>query len=486
MTSLLSQSMPASAPARLSLLAATLALAACTVGPDHTPPDVTPITPAKWRWQAAAPRDDAPRGEWWRIFNDAELNRLELLALQNSPSLQAAAARVDQARAAARISTSDWLPDFRLNGSGQREQTSGNLPTPIPVTIPRGRVNSFSTALDLSYEIDLWGKIRRQVESARATADSSSASYHNALLTLTGDVAAQYFLLRSADAEFDALRRTIALREKFKTLLDDKFKAGAIPETDFARAVTEVATAKAELADVKRRRQEAADTLALLCGQPASNFSVRQMPITAKAPPAIPAGLPADMLERRPDIAAAERTVAARNADIGVAIADYFPAVRLTASGGFLSKEVDSLFSADSRVWSIGPSVSLPVTGLTVIKYNVRRQKAAREEAIANYRQAVLTALRDVETSLGQTRYLAEQAAAVSEALAASTKATGLIRESYERGTLSYFEYLDAERTRLQTELQTAQISAQRHIATVRLIKALGGGWGSTGPVTVK
>lgn len=464
---------------RSTLFVSALILSACTVGPDYVQPETADITPAKWRWQTAAPQDDVSRGEWWTVFNDRELDRLETLAVQSSPSLKAAAARVDQARAAARISTADWLPDLRLNTDAKREQTSANLPTPIPVTIPRGRVNSFSTMLDLSYEVDLWGKIRREVESARATADSSSASYHSTLLTLTGDVAAQYFLLRAADAELDALRRTIGLRDKFKTLLNDKFKAGAIPETDYARAVTEVATAKAELADVKRQRQEASDTLALLCGQPASSFTVRENPIGGKAPPTIPAGLPASMLERRPDVAAAERIVAARNADVGVAISAYFPAVKLTATGGYLSNDTDTLLGADSRVWSLGPQISLPISGLSVIRFNVKRQKAAREEAIADYRQAVLSAIRDVETSLGQIRYLREQAGAVSEALSASTKATDLVRESYERGTLSYFEYLDAERTRLQTERQTAQISAQRHISTVRLIKALGGGWTS-------
>jgi multidrug efflux system outer membrane protein len=238
-----------------------------------------------------------------------------------------------------------------------------------------------------------------------------------------------------------------------------------------------VATAKAELADVKRQRQEASDTLALLCGQPASSFTLREHPIGSKAPPVIPAGIPASMLERRPDIAAAERIVAARNADIGVATADYFPAVRLTGTGGYLSKEVDTLLTGNSKVWSIGPSVSLPLTGWAVIHFNVKRHKAAREEAIANYRQTVLTGIRDVETSLAQTRYLREQASAIGDALTASTKATDLIRESYERGTLSYLELLDAERTRLLTERQTAQISAQRHLATVRLIKALGGAW---------
>lgn len=459
------------------LAALALGLASCAVGPNYKQPDTADITPAKWRWQTAAPRDDTARGEWWKVFRDSELNRLEALALQASPSLKSAAARVDQARASARISASEWAPDIRLKGDTKREQFSGNLPTPVPVTIPRGRVNSFSTIIDLSYEIDFWGKVRREVESARATADSTSASYHSAILTLTGDVAAQYFLLRAADAELDALRRTIALREKFVNLLNDKFKAGAIPETDFARAQTEVATAKAELADVKRQRQEASDTLALLCGQPASSFTLREHPIGSKAPPVIPAGIPASLLERRPDIAAAERIVAARNADIGVATADYFPAVRLTGTGGYLSKEVDTLLTGNSKVWSIGPSVSLPLTGWAVIHFNVKRHKAAREEAIANYRQTVLTGIRDVETSLAQTRYLREQASAIGDALTASTKATDLIRESYERGTLSYLELLDAERTRLLTERQTAQISAQRHIATVRLIKALGGEW---------
>ncbi len=459
------------------LFLSVLALAGCAVGPDYKPPGTEDITPASWRWQTAAPRDDAPRGAWWKVFRDNELNRLETLSLQASPTLQAAAARVDQARAAARISRSDWMPDIRLNGNAKREQTSGNLPSPVPVSIPAARINSFSTLMDLSYEIDFWGKIRREVEGARAGADSASASYQHSVLTLTGDVAAQYFMLRDAEAELQALDRTISLREKWVNLLDDKLKAGTIPETDFARAQTEVATAKAERAEVRRQRQEASDTLALLCGQPASNFKVSARPIGSGAPPAIPAGIPAAMLERRPDIAAAERLVAARNADIGVATAAYFPAVKLTANGGYLSKDVDSLLTGDSRVWSIGPGISLPLTGWAVIHYNVARQRAAREEAIANYRQAVLAAIRDVESSLSQIRYLREQADAVGDAFAASTKATDLIRAAYEGGTVSYLELLDAERTRLQAERQTARVAAQRHLSTVRLIKALGGAW---------
>ncbi|MCB1205007.1 MAG: efflux transporter outer membrane subunit [Verrucomicrobiae bacterium] len=461
---------------RTTLCLATLALASCAVGPNYKKPDTADITPAKWRWQTAAPRDHAPRGEWWKVFHDSELDRLEARALASSQTLRAAVARVEQARAQARVSAANFLPDIRLNGTAEREQTSGNLPTPVPVTIPAARINSFTTTLDLSYEIDFWGKVRRSFESARAEAAASAADYHNALLILTGDIAANYFLLRSFDAELAALRQTIELRDKALNLIKQRADAGAVSEIDAERARTELATARAELADVKRQRQEVADTLSLLCGEPATNFRIAERPLR-QTPPNIPAGLPADLLERRPDIAKAERTVAARNADIGVATAAYFPSVRLTGSGGYLSKDVDSLFSPDSKVWSIGPSVSLPITGFAVIGANVRRTKAAREEAIANYRQAVLTAVKDVETSLAQIRYRREQGTAQSEALASSAKATELIRDRYERGTISFIDYLDAERTRLQLERQNAQISAQRFIATVRLIKALGGGW---------
>ena len=465
-------------PTRSTLiLVAIFALTSCKVGPDYHKPDVASITPGAWRWQPAAPRDDSPRGEWWTVFRDHELDRLESLALQASPSLQAAAARVDQARTGIRINQAKWIPDVRFNGLGQREQTSSNLPTPIPADIPAARINSFSAAIDLAYEIDIWGKVRRGVEGAKATADSASANYYTALLTLTGDVAAQYFVLRAADAEVDALRRTISLREKWSNLLEEKSKAGAIPETDFARAQTEVFTAKAQLADVQRQRQEASDTLALLCGQPATGFTVREHPLGDTAPPVIPPGLPATMIERRPDIASAERLVAARNADIGVATAAYFPSVHLTGKGGYLSKDIDTLLAGNSDVWSIGPGIALPVTDWAAIGFNVKLKKAAREEAIANYHQSVLAAIRDVETSLAQTRYLRDQAGAVGDALVSSTKATNLIRAAYDRGSLSYIELLDAERTRLQAELATSRVAAQRHIATVRLIKALGGGW---------
>ncbi|HSI62507.1 MAG TPA: TolC family protein, partial [Candidatus Saccharimonadia bacterium] len=216
--------------------------------------------------------------------------------------------------------------------------------------------------------------------------------------------------------------------------------------------------------------------LALLCGQPASNFSMAERS-TIPSAPSIPAGVPADVLERRPDVAAAERIVASRSAKIGVEVAGYFPTVSLTGQGGYLSKETSSLFTSPSQVWSIGPSVSIPVTGMILTTAKVKRARAAHEEAVADYRQSVLAAVRDVETSLTQIRYRREQAAALGEAFTASDKATELTRQLYDRGSVSYLELLDAERTSVTSERQSAQVRAQVLIATVRLIKALGGAW---------
>ncbi len=451
-------------------------LAACSVGPDYKKPDTTDITPATWRWQAGVPRDAAPKGEWWKVFHDSELNRLQALALADNQNMRAAYARIMQSRANARAAATDWFPNITANSRDKRERTSGFLPTPVPVKIPSAQIDTFSQTFDLSYEIDFWGKVRRNFESARAQAESSAADFNNVLLTLTGDVAATYFQLRALDSDLASLRRTIALREKSLGLIQQRFNAGTIEETDVLRSKTEVATAKAELADIKRQRQEASDNLSLLCGVPATNFRIAERPLH-DTPPVIPAGVPANVLERRPDVASAERLVAARNADIGVATAAYFPAISLTGQGGYLSKDTGDLFKADSHVWSIGPSVSLPITGFALIRANVRKKRAAREEAISSYRQAVLSALKDVETTLAQTRYRGEQAAAQNEALAAASQAAELTRARYDSGAVGYLEFLDAERTRLQTERQTNQVTAQRFIATVKLVKAMGGGW---------
>lgn len=453
-----------------------LFITSCAVGPDHLTPDVSAQIPAKWKWQTAKPRDAEPRGDWWTVFRDSELNRLQKLAVANNQQLRAAVARVDQARATIGASAAAYSPLLTIDGAAKREQTSGNLPSPVPVNIPAARINTFSVPLNLSYEIDLWGRIRRMVESAKADADAAMADHHSVLLTLTGDVAANYFLLRSLDSELAALRQLADTREKSIGLIEQRFKAGNTPETDYAKARSELAITRAELADVKRQREETLHLLALLCGQPASTFSISER-ATIPSAPTIPAGVPASLLERRPDVAGAERRVASQNAKIGVEVAGYFPTVSLTGQGGYLSKETSSLFSASSQVWAIGPSVSVPITGYFLTTAKVKRARAAHEEAIADYRQSVLAAVKDVETSLAQIHQRRAQAVALAEALSASERATELIRQRYDSGSLSYLELLDAERTSVTSARQSAQVRAQILIATVRLIKALGGAW---------
>lgn len=341
--------------------------------------------------------------------------------------------------------------------------------------MPSAQFSTFSVPLDLSYEVDLWGRVRRSFESAQAQAQASVADYHNVLLTLTADVAVNYFLVRSLDAESAALRRTVESRHESVRILNERFATGVIPEIDVAQAKTELASAKADLADVTRQRAETLHALALLCGEAVGSFEIAERSLTV-APAIVSPALPSTLLERRPDIARAERNLAAKNAQIGMARAAYFPAVRLAGQAGYLSAEAESLFSGDSRVWSIGPSVSLPLFNAGRTAAQVRQSKAAYQEALADYRQTVLAAFKEVEDSLAQIVLRTEQASAQAEALTAARRVTELAKARYDAGATSYLELLDAERTALLHERRQAQLEAQRFAASVRLIKSLGGG----------
>jgi multidrug efflux system outer membrane protein len=453
-----------------------LTLCSCAAGPDYLRPEVKDITPADWRWKIAEPRDEVPKGEWWKVFGDARLDELEASALAGNQDLRAAVARVDEARSAARISRSRFLPDLSLDPLVKRERTSGNLPTPVPFDIPVGHVNTFSFPFDLSYEVDLWGRVRRSFEAARAQAQASVSDYQNALLTLTADVAVNYFLVRALDAEIGALQRTIESREETFRILNGRFLAGTLPEIEVVNAKRELASARADLADAKRRRAETIHALALLCGRSAWAFEIAEQP-DAAVPPDIPVGLPSSLLERRPDIARAERTLAGKNAQIGVAKAAYFPVLRLTGQAGYLSTEADSLFTDPSRVWSIGPSISFPLFTAGRTAADVGRAEALYRESLAAYRQVVLVAFKEVEDSLAQIALRNEEAGAQAEALTAAVQAKELAKARYETGAASQLEWLDADRKSLQNERRLAQLGAQRFAATVHLIKALGGGW---------
>lgn len=464
------------APLRVTAVIGLLILASCMIGPDYKKPDVAALVPTDWRWKVAAPQDTSPKGPWWTVFDDPTLDELETIAVSNNQNLRAAVARVDEARAVARLSRSEFFPELSLDPSYRRERTSGNPPTPIPFPIPAANLSTYSVPLDLSYEIDLWGRVRRSFESAQAQAQASVSDYENVLLTLTADVAVNYFLVRALDAEIATLRRTLRSRSESLRILKERFAAGVVLGSDVEQANTAFATAETDLADVIRQRAETLNALAVLCGTPASTFELDER-ATAASPVAVPADLPSALLERRPDIARAERILAVRNAQIGVARAAYFPSIHLTGQGGFLSNDAGNLFSSDSRVWSIGPRISIPLFTAGRTTAEVKRSEAAYEEALADYRQSVLVAFREVEDSLAQITLRNDQARAQTDALTSAKHVVALAQVRYDAGTVNYLEVAEAERNALFQERRQVQLHGQRFAASVRLIKALGGSW---------
>ncbi|HTV61433.1 MAG TPA: efflux transporter outer membrane subunit [Verrucomicrobiae bacterium] len=453
-----------------------------TVGPDYQAP--TNFIPAHYKsaefgnWKTGRPLDNVPKGSWWEIFDDTNLDSLETRALSANQELKVAVARVEQARDTARVSRGELLPGLNFDPNYARQRYSPNeVPSFGNVT-----ANTFSTPLDLSYEVDLWGRVRRSFESARADAQASLAAYYNVLLTLQSDVAQNYFALRSLDAEIATVAGTVDLWKEQVKLTQTRYDGGIGSELEVAQAQTELATTEAELAALAQRRDELENAIAILAGENPTTFKLAAFatPNWNPPPPRIPAGLPSDLLERRPDVAAAERQLASANARIGVAKAAFFPVLTLTGSGGYLSGDVDSLFNWDSRTWSIGPSLSLPIFAGGRNRANYHRARAAFDEATAVYRQQVLVAFGDVEDSLSDIRHLADQAGAQERAVENAQHAADLALDRYRSGIVSYIEVVDANRDALSAERANAQLAGQQLIASVQLIKALGGGWNAT------
>jgi NodT family efflux transporter outer membrane factor (OMF) lipoprotein len=464
------------------LLTAPSALAGhLEVGPDyHAPSNGVPAAYKSadlGNWKEGAPLDNVPKGAWWQVFSDPELNQLEEQSLRSNGNLKAAIARVDQARATARVARADLMPSLYFVPSYNRQRYSPNEEPSFGALT----ANTWSTPLDLSYEIDLWGGVRRNFEGARADAQSSLAAFGNILLTLQADVAQNYFALRSLDAEIAIVNGTVELRHEQVRLVTSRFNGGIGNELDTARAETELSTTESEAAALAQRRAELENALAVLVGANPAAFHLPALTATnwSPVPPSIPAGLPSELLERRPDVAAAERQLAAANARIGVAKASFFPALSLTGSGGFLSADVDSLFNWSSRTWSIGPTLTLPIFAGGRLRANYHHAQAVFAESVGVYQQQVLVAFGDVENSLADIHYLAGQAEAQARAINHSKRAADLATQRYTSGVVSYLEVVDASREELDSERAGAQLAGRRLIADVQLIKALGGGWNS-------
>lgn len=446
-----------------------------TAGPDYVRP--TNQIPSGFKdapqWKEGSPSDAHVKGRWWELFQDAELNRLVELSLSRNQSLAAALARFEQARSISRASRSEFLPLLSFDPNGDRQRyTPNQKPSFGNLT-----ATSLRVPVDLSYEVDLWGRVRRSFESARAEAQASAIDLENVRLSLVADLAHNYFTLRSVDRQRAVARTSLRLRREARALLQSRVEAGVAPELDVARAETEVAIVEAELARHDRSRASLESALAILTGVPAPEFSLGEETQGGVNLPEIPVGLPADLLERRPDVASAERQLAAANARIGMAKAAFFPILRLTGSAGYSSAELGSLFDWDSRVWSIGPSLSLPLFSHGRNRANLARSRAAYEESVARYRQQVLVAFGEVQDQLNALRFLSVEAEAVDRTRQAADRTFSLAQARYDGGVANYLEVIESQRTLLAAKLDAARLLGQRQSATVQLIKALGGGW---------
>lgn len=457
-------------------------LTGCSVGPDYVQPSVPQASAYKESgpWKKAAPRDDISKGDWYTVFRDPKLNELETEAQASSQTLRAAVARVSEARAVARQTEANFFPTLDFEGTGSRQRTSPNNGQLDAQSGGHGQPFTFTSAtvvpFDLSYEVDIWGKVRRAFESSGDLAQASVADYENVLLTLKADVATNYFAVRTADSQIDVQRRTIQYYQDNLNLTNSRFQGGISTQLDVDQAQATLAAAQAQLATLQQSRAQFEHAVAVLLGQPPESFSLRFHPLDNNLP-VIPAGLPSDLLERRPDVAAAERRVAAQNAQIGVAIAAYFPQVNLTGQTGFDSGDLGLLFNWESRIWSYGPNIQFPIFEGGQISANVKQQRASYEENVADYRQQVLVAFQDVEDSLSALRYLAQQSEAENRAFDSYKKALDLTNARYTTGLVSYFDVIQAQGLALGAEQLTVQIEGNRIAGTVQLIKALGGGW---------
>jgi len=471
-----------------------LIFSGCTVGPNYTKPDAPvpaeyksykPVQPAiksggqsggqaasskeDKNWKIATPRDHVPKGEWWKIFNDPVLNSLEEDAGNANQNLKAAVARVMQARSAAGLSRSESFPSVDMNPSARRSYSSSGDGKGVTA-------NLFSLPFDLSYELDLWGRVRRLNEAAKAEVNASMSDYENVLLTLRADVARNYFQIRALDKEIDIVDKTLKLREESLRLTDSRFKSGYTDKLDVERARTELASTEAEAASLRKSRSELENSLAVLLGKPASDFKLAQASLDTGVPGIAP-GLPSSLLERRPDVANMERAMAAANARIGVAKSAFFPNIRLTGSAGYQSGEADSLLNWSSRFWSLGAGASLPIFNGGKNRANMAKAEAAYDETVANYRQTVLKAFQEVEDGLTGLRFLNEQAQAQDRAVQAAANAESLSNQRYKSGLISYLDVVDTQRTALQTKRSGIQTWGNQLVTTIKLIKALGGGW---------
>jgi NodT family efflux transporter outer membrane factor (OMF) lipoprotein len=464
--------------------------AACAVGPNYKRPSA-PVpaaykeerppadAAAEVQWKPAEPRDDASRGKWWALFEDPELNALEEQVNISNQNIAQAEAQFRGARAAVRGARADFFPTVTASASVTRSKASTNRSTSFSAASSGRTITDYQLPVDLSYEVDVWGRVRRGVQASVASAQASAADLETVRLTMHAELALDYFELRGIDTQKQLLDANVAAYEKALQMTMNRFNQGVVSGVDVAQAQTLLETTRSQATDLGIARAQLEHAIATLIGKAPADFTFRPAP-GLPGPPVIPVTLPSELLERRPDIAAAERRAAAANAQIGVATSAFFPRLLLAATGGYESSKLADWFSLPSRFWSIGPSLVATIFDGGKRRAGVEQAQASYDAAVAVYRLDVLTSFQDVEDNLATLRILAEEATQQAAAVAAAERSLTIARNRYLAGTTTYLEVVTAQAIALANERAAVDIQTRRMTAAVNLIKALGGGWRSS------
>jgi len=451
--------------------------AGCAVGPNYVRPAVD--QPARFKSQPADNAAPLIAPEWWKLYNDPELDQLIASAQASNQTLRQAVAAVDQARALARIARSYLYPSVAFNLNFLRERLSANRVSSITgLKVPNGTtISDWLMPFDLTYEIDVWGRIRRTIESAKAQTAASADDLAMVRLTVETDVAQYYYTLRSLDAQAQILTQTVeAYREQVR-LLSAQLKSGLVNQIVVSQAQAQLEATLAQQQDMQRARADQEHALAILCGSPAPSFALAPNPMYEASPPVVPPGLPAQLLVRRPDVAAAEQIIVATNAQIGVATAAFYPTFSLTSFAGFETADPSTLVNWQSRVAAIAPSLLAPIFEGGRLKANLAATRALYQQTVAAYVNQVLVAYADVENALTDLHALSDEVVSLRAAVSASQNYLQLAQVQYKYGLVDYLIVIDAERTLLANQLLLAQTVNLQMGASIHLIKALGGGW---------
>jgi multidrug efflux system outer membrane protein len=463
-------------------------LAGCTVGPKYE--RATAPTTAKWDvsepWRKGEPKDGVPKGEWWSVFHDDQLNDLEKDALAANQTLQAAIGNYHQARAAAAVQVAALFPTLGVAPSTYRQRLSGNRP-PSGAIGPLAPVtqNSITLPFNAGYEVDLFGQRRRTIEAAEASYQSSAANLENVRLVITAELAGDYYTLRQLDSELGILNRTVDTLRRGLELVDSRHKGGVASGLDVAQEETLLETTRTQATLLLQQRKQFEDAIAVLVGRPAPDFHIPTKELNAEPPP-IDLGLPSDLLERRPDIAEAERQMAVANAEIGVAKAAYYPSLNLFGNGGWQATDILKLANVSSTFWALGANVAESIFTGGARRAQVEFAKSGYEVNVANYRQSVLTAFQEVQDDVTGLTVLEQARETQQQAVDAARRTLDLSLDRYRGGLVSYLDVVTAQQNLLINEQEAAVIQGQRLVTSVLLVKALGGGWDASSLAVVQ